>query len=195
MTGNGPVWNGPGWNGLVWDGQALSEGRGMPDGALLQIRPLEPEDAEAVARLEREIFGTPWSERTIRTSIAQAGETALPGSSGAAYAAFGAFLGERLAGYLFAVAAAGEGELHRIAVAFTFRRQNIGGALMKAFLLWISDHGGRGIWLEVRAGNEAAAALYKKHGFLEAGRRKRYYQNPVEDARIFTLQEIPSVYH
>ena len=39
--------------------------------------------------------------------------------------------------------------------------------------------------LEVRAGNAAAIRLYEKHGFLLAGRRKKYYENPVEDALIY----------
>ena len=40
--------------------------------------------------------------------------------------------------------------------------------------------------LEVRASNEPAIALYRKHGFEEAGRRKDYYTKPKEDAVIMT---------
>ena len=40
--------------------------------------------------------------------------------------------------------------------------------------------------LEVRASNEPAIALYRKHGFEEAGRRKNYYTKPTEDAIIMT---------
>ena len=38
--------------------------------------------------------------------------------------------------------------------------------------------------LEVRAGNVAAQALYRKFGFEEAGVRKGYYQDNGEDAII-----------
>lgn len=38
--------------------------------------------------------------------------------------------------------------------------------------------------LEVRASNQAAQSLYKKLGFKEAGRRRRYYQDTQEDALI-----------
>ena len=40
--------------------------------------------------------------------------------------------------------------------------------------------------LEVRASNAPAIALYRKHGFEEAGRRKNYYTKPAEDAIIMT---------
>ena len=40
--------------------------------------------------------------------------------------------------------------------------------------------------LEVRPSNQAAVALYCKHGFQEAGRRKDYYQDPTEDALLLT---------
>ena len=36
--------------------------------------------------------------------------------------------------------------------------------------------------------NAPAIALYRKHGFQEAGRRKNYYQQPREDAIIMTRE-------
>lgn len=47
------------------------------------------------------------------------------------------------------------------------------------------------ITLEVRQSNTSAQRLYSKHGFLETGRRKRYYHDNGEDALIMTL-ELPS---
>ncbi len=38
--------------------------------------------------------------------------------------------------------------------------------------------------LEVRASNEAAVGLYEKIGFVIAGVRKKYYQDPAEDALV-----------
>ena len=46
--------------------------------------------------------------------------------------------------------------------------------------------------LEVRASNERAIALYHHYGFQEAGRRKAYYKNPVEDACILWRKGLQS---
>ena len=152
-------------------------------GEKITLCPLCEADAGAVADLEQTIFGMPWSQKTVADSIACAAETGS--SEKVAYAALGAFVDGVLSGYLFGAAVAGEGELHRIAVAPDFRQQKLGSALMEEFLRWVSLHGAGGTWLEVRAGNHAAIALYRKYGFLETGRRRHYYQNPTEDALIF----------
>jgi ribosomal-protein-alanine N-acetyltransferase len=41
--------------------------------------------------------------------------------------------------------------------------------------------------LEVRASNGAALSLYASLGFVEAGRRRRYYLDPEEDASLMRL--------
>ncbi len=43
-------------------------------------------------------------------------------------------------------------------------------------------------FLEVRAGNSLAQALYKKCGFRGVGRRPNYYSAPVEDALVMSAQ-------
>jgi [ribosomal protein S18]-alanine N-acetyltransferase len=40
------------------------------------------------------------------------------------------------------------------------------------------------VTLEVRVSNQAAIALYRQFDFTDVGKRKRYYQNPDEDALI-----------
>ena len=47
------------------------------------------------------------------------------------------------------------------------------------------DRGVTSINLEVRTSNEAAIALYEKHGFVQNGRRKDFYRDPKEDALLF----------
>ena len=44
------------------------------------------------------------------------------------------------------------------------------------------------VWLEVRVSNAPAIALYRSFGFRETGRRPRYYDEPVEDALLMSLQ-------
>jgi ribosomal-protein-alanine N-acetyltransferase len=42
--------------------------------------------------------------------------------------------------------------------------------------------GAKAGYLEVRASNEAANALYQRYGFRQIGRRRNYYERPREDA-------------
>jgi [ribosomal protein S18]-alanine N-acetyltransferase len=77
-----------------------------------------------------------------------------------------------------------ECEIENIAVTGATRRRGLGTRLLGEFLELIQKQGGRAIWLEVRESNLAARALYEKWAFVEAGRRKAYYQNPAEDALI-----------
>lgn len=42
--------------------------------------------------------------------------------------------------------------------------------------------------LEVRQSNQVALAIYQKFGFQIAGLRKKYYQNPQEDAMVLWLR-------
>jgi ribosomal-protein-alanine N-acetyltransferase len=44
--------------------------------------------------------------------------------------------------------------------------------------------------LEVRKSNMSAIILYKKLGFTEAGIRKEFYTNPIEDAIIMWREPI-----
>ena len=46
------------------------------------------------------------------------------------------------------------------------------------------------IFLEVRASNQVAQALYRKFGFESLGIRKNYYHEPQEDAVIMRREEI-----
>jgi ribosomal-protein-alanine N-acetyltransferase len=43
------------------------------------------------------------------------------------------------------------------------------------------------MFLEVRASNAAAIALYSSAGFEGVGRRVRYYARPIEDAVVMKL--------
>ena len=45
--------------------------------------------------------------------------------------------------------------------------------------------------LEVRAGNAAAQALYRRFGFGVVGERKDYYRSPVENALVMTMPLAP----
>ena len=77
-------------------------------------------------------------------------------------------------------------EAHIILLAIhpSFQRQGLGQALLWALLKSACDRQLERATLEVRDSNLAAVGLYKKFGFKEAGRRKRYYEDTGEDALV-----------
>ena len=80
-----------------------------------------------------------------------------------------------------------EGYIANIAVDPKWRRQGLAGELLEVYCRFAQAHLAF-LTLEVRASNEAAIALYVKHGFVQAGVRKNYYQDPKEDALIMTRE-------
>ncbi len=140
-----------------------------------RLRPATAADAGAIAALERRVFSDPWSADSIRETIGmpwmftQVAEDPL-----------GA-----LVGYVFCREVAGESELLNLAVDPVLRRGGVGGTLLGAALDWLTARGARETFLEVRASNGAAIALYERVGFRAVGRRPDYYQRPVEDAILY----------
>jgi len=92
-----------------------------------------------------------------------------------------------VAGFLIGRSSADEFEILNMAVSGAHRRQGIGSQLLKSALEVSRKAGSARVFLEVRASNEPAIALYKGHGFTECGRRVRYYRDPVEDAILLSL--------
>jgi [ribosomal protein S18]-alanine N-acetyltransferase len=84
---------------------------------------------------------------------------------------------------------AGElGELESVAVLEETRGRGVGGALCRAVVGWCKDAGVEAVELEVRAGSSGAIRLYEGLGFVEVGRRVRYYEGPVEDAVLMRVE-------
>jgi len=92
--------------------------------------------------------------------------------------------GDEVCGYAVGRIAADELEVHDLAVRSDRRRRGFGGALLDALLLAGSRRGAAWAYLEVRASNRAALALYRARGFDEVGRRPRYYADDGEDAVV-----------
>lgn len=98
----------------------------------------------------------------------------------------GTFLLHAPGAFLLGRALAGEAELLTLAVAPEQRRRGTGRGLLAGFAQTAWDRGAASAFLEVGAGNVAARALYVSAGWLEAGRRPRYY-GPAEDAIVMRL--------
>jgi ribosomal-protein-alanine N-acetyltransferase len=122
------------------------------------IRTAHQTDSAAIAELEALVFGT------------------------------GCLLAEEtlLVGYALGWMLAGEGELLRIAVRPSHRGRGLGRQLLQSFLQHPAAADAEQIFLEVRADNAPARALYERVEFTAVGRRPRYYRDGA-DAILYTL--------
>ena len=89
-------------------------------------------------------------------------------------------------GYIGFYAVIDEGYTANVAVLPEFRRMGVADALLTAAEQRCRELGLAFLSLEVRCSNDAAIALYKKHGFEHVGTRRRFYTAPTEDALIMT---------
>lgn len=80
-------------------------------------------------------------------------------------------------GYAAASVAADLAELQRIAVGPEQRRRGLAGLLLGAVVTHARSGGADRLLLEVREDNDAARAFYRRHGFTEIDRRRRYYRD------------------
>ena len=94
----------------------------------------------------------------------------------------------KLAGFICAKAVAGEWEIENVVVAPEFIRRGIASRLLSRLIQQARNAEASAILLEVRESNEPARRLYEKHDFRDVGRRRAYYNDPVEDAILYVVR-------
>ncbi|GAA4749978.1 ribosomal protein S18-alanine N-acetyltransferase [Amnibacterium soli] len=141
------------------------------------VRAATADDVDAVMAIERASFPTDaWSEPAMRETFA----------SGDAFVAED----ERgVVGYAAVLAPPGSGDADvlTIAVDEAHRGEGTGAALLRRMLATAAERGAQRVFLEVRADNPVAQALYASRGFGVVGRRPRYYQPDGVDAIVMRL--------
>jgi ribosomal-protein-alanine N-acetyltransferase len=95
--------------------------------------------------------------------------------------------GVEIVGMVTARAAGGEAEILNLAVLPRHRRSGVGRSLLECAISHMRAAGAESVFLEVREANAAARAFYARMGFVDAGRRRAYYRDPVEDALVLLL--------
>ena len=136
------------------------------------IRRARRKDAGPIAEIVQESpQAANWSKKSYEELGALSGEYALVCETGG-----------KVTGFLIGRQAADEAEVLNLAVRLEDRRSGNGGALLGEFLDRARSNGVRRAFLEVRESNAAGIAFYERHGFVQTGRRKGYYQAPKEDA-------------
>lgn len=129
-----------------------------------------------IQRIEQQSFSVPWTEQMLRLQLSPDSHVFLTAS-----------VGERVVGYVGMLYVLDEGYISNIAVDPDFRRRGAADALLRALEARARELLLSLLTLEVRESNAPAIALYEKHGYRVAGRRKNYYEKPTEDALLMTL--------
>ncbi len=94
--------------------------------------------------------------------------------------------GEKLCGFALGRVVADEAELFKIAVLPEYRRQGIAEKLLISLHKEMKERGAKTCFLEVRAKNAPALALYKKLGYEKIRVISRYY--PDDDAAVMRAE-------
>lgn len=141
--------------------------------ATLRFETLQESHLPAILEIERQVNGSPWSEKSFRNEIDHRhGIFRVAIQDGAVVAYGGLWL------------VIDEAHVTNVAVAPTHQRQGIGRKLMIQLLEASKAAGMTCATLEVRAGNTPALELYEKLGFERSAVRRGYYPDNKEDAVV-----------
>ena len=119
-----------------------------------------------VASIEESAYKYPWTRGNFSDSL---------NSGYQAQMLLGGEATPELIGYFVAMKGVDETHLLNITVAPRHQLQGWGRLMLDALALWSRGEGAQWLWLEVRASNAHAKALYLRYGFREVGLRKGYY--------------------
>jgi ribosomal-protein-alanine N-acetyltransferase len=162
-----------------------------------EIQNLNPLHISQVKQIESECGLSPWTEEDYRIEILRENSIALA-----------AFDGDFLAGFVIArlimfetdklqvrdikgypnESLPSEAEIYNIAVKRELQNIGIGQALLDCFILRARKKFVSKIWLEVRASNHTAIEFYRKNKFVEVYQRKNFYNAPIEDGIVMSLE-------
>ena len=142
------------------------------------IRPMNINDLPVVAKLEHQLFSSPWSE--------QAFESELEGNP---YGHYVVYDDHGVKGYLGLWIVDTTIQVTTLGVEPTCQRQGIARQLLNHMIDTAQAKGVSLITLEVRQSNTPAKALYTSFGFKTVAVRKNYYTQPDEDADLM-LREV-----
>ena len=144
----------------------------------MTVSKLSTQEIPAVAALDRALFSKEsWSEADFEASLADPTRFFWVAKEG-----------ETLLGFCGLSQSFEQGDILNIGVCPDQRGKGIGSILLQQAIQCFKEQGGKELFLEVRASNAAAKALYEKFGFCRIGIRKNYYQQPAEDGLVYRLE-------
>ncbi|MEJ4046261.1 ribosomal protein S18-alanine N-acetyltransferase [Erwinia sp. SLM-02] len=142
-----------------------------------QISLLTTHDLNAAFAIEQRSHAFPWSEKTFASN------------QGERYLNFRLEVDGVLAAFAITQVVLDEATLFNLAVDPAFQRRGLGRELLQHLIAALEQRGVLTLWLEVRASNRPAIALYEQLDFNEVSIRRNYYPTAdgKEDAVIMAL--------
>lgn len=134
-----------------------------------RISSLRPEDLAQAWAIEQRSHAFPWSEKTFASN------------QGERYLNFRLDVADEMAAFAITQVVQDEATLFNIAVDPAWQRRGLGRQLLTHLIGELEQRDVLTLWLEVRASNVAAIALYESLGFNEVTVRRNYY--PTADGR------------
>ncbi|HGK4674379.1 TPA: ribosomal protein S18-alanine N-acetyltransferase [Kluyvera georgiana] len=141
------------------------------------ISTLSTTDLPRAFDIERRAHAFPWSEKTFVSN------------QGDRYLNFQMSVDGKMAAFAITQVVLDEATLFNIAVDPAYQRRGLGRELLEHLIETLETRGVLTLWLEVRASNHAAIALYESLGFNKATIRRNYYPTAEgrEDAIVMAL--------
>lgn len=124
---------------------------------------LTPADLPRALEIEQASHAFPWTEKTLASN------------QGERYLNLKIMHNDVMAGFAITQIVLDEATLFNIAIDPAFQRQGLGRALLEDVIQQIEKKDVFTLWLEVRASNAKAIALYESLGFNEVSVRRNYY--------------------
>ena len=146
----------------------------------VQLVPMRRRHLRSVLRIEALVYPRPWSLSLFMSELALRSTRAYKVVRAAGV----------VVGYSGLMFQGEDAHITTIAVDPQWHRRGIATRLLIDMARTVTARGGRHLTLEVRVGNEAAQALYRKFGFYPAGVRKNYYVETNEDALVMWANDI-----
>lgn len=138
---------------------------------------LTPQDLDRAFAIEQRSHAFPWSEKTFASN------------QGERYLNYRLDVGTEMAAFAITQIVLDEATLFNLAVDPAYQRRGLGRELLQHLIGELEKRGVLTLWLEVRASNQAAIALYQQLDFNEVSVRRNYYPTAEgkEDAIIMAL--------
>ena len=132
-------------------------------------------DVDAIAKIEKETFPTPWSKDAFLSGLLQNYVKSF-------------IIENEFEIVAYAVVWFAADELHfaNLAVIEKYRRCGLASWLISELFIIAKSQNIKFAFLEVRRSNQKALALYEKFGFNIIGIRKKYYSEQNEDAILMS---------